>query len=214
MTAKLTDRERWRRELSSAAPLDIATDALADVVFSLILEHEAELLAAAEAEADAGFPGQKESELAVRALLRLILSPNVRMPFSRLQRHGMATRPHRRNKTMTTKPKTRKAAVAKRAASKSAMVKTDGESKSVISGICKLIARWRWLEADRAYNYAITNPEKKTDRLVMSHQKEQRDIEVRLSKLVPKNLWQVMHLLELRLKWFSKAAPMIWKSRC
>jgi hypothetical protein len=86
MTAKLTDRERWRRELSSAAPPDIATDALADVVFSVILEREAELVALAEAEADAGFPGQKESELAVvRALLRLILSPNVRMPLSRLQ---------------------------------------------------------------------------------------------------------------------------------
>jgi hypothetical protein len=97
---------------------------------------------------------------------------------------------------MTIKPKTRKAAAAKRAASKSAMVKTDGESKSVISGICKLIACWRWLEADRAYIYAITKPEKEADRLVMSHQKEQRDIEVRLSKLVPKNLWQVMHLLE------------------
>jgi hypothetical protein len=41
---------------------------------------------AAEAEADAGFPGQEESKLAVvRALLRLILSPNVRMPLSRLQ---------------------------------------------------------------------------------------------------------------------------------
>jgi len=67
-------------------PPAIATDALADLVFSLILEREAELLAAAEAEADAGFPGQKESELAVvRAMLRLILSPIVRMPLSRLQ---------------------------------------------------------------------------------------------------------------------------------
>ena len=59
---------------------------MADLVFSQILEREAELIALAEAEADAGFPGQKESELAVvRALLRLILSPNVRMPLSRLQ---------------------------------------------------------------------------------------------------------------------------------
>jgi hypothetical protein len=82
MMAKLTDRERW----SSAAPPVIATDALADLVFSELLSREAELVAAAEAEADAGFPGQKESELAVvRALLRLILSPNVRMPLSRLQ---------------------------------------------------------------------------------------------------------------------------------
>jgi hypothetical protein len=76
----------WRRELSSAAPPAIATDALADLIFSEILDREAELLAQAEAAADAGFPGQKETELAVvRALLRLILSPYVRMPLSRLQ---------------------------------------------------------------------------------------------------------------------------------
>jgi hypothetical protein len=54
--------------------------------FSGLDLFRAELVALAEAEADAGFPGQKESELAVfRALLRLILSPNVRMPLSRLQ---------------------------------------------------------------------------------------------------------------------------------
>ena len=34
MTAKFTDRERWRRELSAAPPA-IATDALADLIFSL-----------------------------------------------------------------------------------------------------------------------------------------------------------------------------------
>ncbi len=86
MTAKLTDRERWRLELSSAAPPAIATDALADLVFSMLLSREAELVELAEADAAAGFPEQKESELAVvRALLRLVLSPNVRMPLSRLQ---------------------------------------------------------------------------------------------------------------------------------
>jgi hypothetical protein len=79
---------QWRLELSSAAPPAVATDALADLVFSLILDREAELAALAEAEAEAeaeaGFPMQDELE-AVRALLRLILSPNVRMPLSRLQ---------------------------------------------------------------------------------------------------------------------------------
>jgi hypothetical protein len=76
----------WRRELSSAAPPAIATDALADLVFSELLSRETELARQSEAEADAGFPGQIESELAVvQALLRLILSPNVRMPLSRLQ---------------------------------------------------------------------------------------------------------------------------------
>jgi hypothetical protein len=69
-----------RLELSSAAPPAIATDALADLIFSEILSREAELAA----EAEAGLP--REDELAVvRALLRLILSPNVRMPLSRLQ---------------------------------------------------------------------------------------------------------------------------------
>lgn len=75
----------WR-ELSSAGPPAIATDPLDDLVFSEILDREAELMAAAEADAAAGFPEQKASELAVvRALLRLVLSPNVRMPLSRLQ---------------------------------------------------------------------------------------------------------------------------------
>jgi hypothetical protein len=70
----------WRRELSSAAPPAIATDALADLVFSMILSREDELVA----EAEAGLPRQDELDV-VRALLRLVLSPNVRMPLSRLQ---------------------------------------------------------------------------------------------------------------------------------
>jgi hypothetical protein len=65
------------------APPAIATDALADLIFSAIFDREAELVA----EAEARFPWQEEpTELAVvRALLRLILSPIVRMPLSRLQ---------------------------------------------------------------------------------------------------------------------------------
>jgi hypothetical protein len=42
MTTKLTDRERRRRELSSAPP---PADVLADVIFSAILSREAELVA-------------------------------------------------------------------------------------------------------------------------------------------------------------------------
>ena len=54
----------WRLELSSAAPPAIATDALAELIFSMILDREAELaaLAEAEAEAEAGFPMQDELE--------------------------------------------------------------------------------------------------------------------------------------------------------
>jgi hypothetical protein len=77
MTAKLTDRERWRRELASPAP---PADVLADLVFSQLLSREDELVA----EAETGLPRQDELDV-IQALLRLILSPNVRMPLSRLQ---------------------------------------------------------------------------------------------------------------------------------
>jgi hypothetical protein len=77
MTAKLTDRARWRRELSSAAP---PADVLADVVFSRLLTREAELLA----DVEIGLPRQDELDV-VRALLRLIFSSDVRPSRSRLQ---------------------------------------------------------------------------------------------------------------------------------
>jgi hypothetical protein len=76
MTAKLTHRERWRRELAGTPP---PADVLADIVLSMALSREAELVD----EAEAGFPVQTELAV-VRALLRLIFSPNVRMPLSRL----------------------------------------------------------------------------------------------------------------------------------
>jgi hypothetical protein len=68
---------------NSAAPPAIATDAEATLIFSMVLDREAELVAQAEAEAEARFPVQTELDV-VRALLRLIFSPDVRMPLSRL----------------------------------------------------------------------------------------------------------------------------------
>ncbi|MGB7046489.1 MAG: hypothetical protein WBD65_16820 [Methylocella sp.] len=77
MAAKFTDRERWRRELCGAAP---PADAMADLVFSQLLSREAELVA----DDEAGLSRQVELDV-VRALLRLIFSPNVRRPLSHLQ---------------------------------------------------------------------------------------------------------------------------------
>ena len=68
MAAKLTDRER-------AAP---PADALADLVFSQILNREAELIE----EAEAGLPRQAELDV-IRALLRLILGRPDRPRFGR-----------------------------------------------------------------------------------------------------------------------------------
>jgi hypothetical protein len=96
---------------------------------------------------------------------------------------------------MTTKPKTRKAVAAKRAAPKAATKQTPGKPKREVSVICKLISRWHWLEADHKY-LLETEIDEEADRLTVSHRKEKRNIEVRLSKLVPRDLWQVMHLLE------------------
>jgi hypothetical protein len=42
-----------------SAPPAIATDAEATLIFSMVLDREAELVAQAEAEADAGFRGKK-----------------------------------------------------------------------------------------------------------------------------------------------------------
>ena len=83
---------------------------------------------------------------------------------------------------------------AKRAAPKAATKQAPGDPKRKVSVICKLISRWRWLEADESL--LETETEEEADRLAVSHRKEQRTIEVRLSKLVPQDLWQVMHLLE------------------
>jgi hypothetical protein len=65
--------------MNSVAPPAIATDAMADLVFSQLLSREDELVA----EAETGLPRQDELDV-IQALLRLILSPVVRMPLSRL----------------------------------------------------------------------------------------------------------------------------------
>jgi hypothetical protein len=80
MKAKLTDREQWRRVSSEEAPA-VATDALDDLIISRLLDSEAELAAEAE---EAGLVFHDELDV-VQALLRLIFSPNVTMPLSRLQ---------------------------------------------------------------------------------------------------------------------------------
>jgi hypothetical protein len=80
MMAKRTDRKRRQRDLALMAAQSITTDALDDLIFSRLLDRVDELVA----EAEAGLPREDELD-AVRALLRLILSPNVRMPLSRLQ---------------------------------------------------------------------------------------------------------------------------------
>jgi hypothetical protein len=74
-------REEMMEKLTDMAATALTADAaLDDVIFSWILDRETELAA----EVEAGLLMEHELDV-VRALLRLILSPNVRMPLSRLQ---------------------------------------------------------------------------------------------------------------------------------
>jgi hypothetical protein len=89
---------------------------------------------------------------------------------------------------MTTKPKTRKAP-PKRATPKAATKQASG------SGICGLIARWHFLEAEVNYLAAIS-PGEKSDAAVCKHQREQDEIEIKLSRSIPQDLGTCAKLLK------------------
>jgi hypothetical protein len=85
------------------------------------------------------------------------------------------------------KPETRKAPAAKRAAPKGAM-KTN-------VGICGLLASWRFLEAEGAY-LAAMSPDGESDAALRKHQRQQDEIETKLSRLIPQDFDEVRELLE------------------
>jgi hypothetical protein len=57
---------------------------------------------------------------------------------------------------MATKSKTPKTSAAKRATPKAAMKQAPREPKREVSGICGLIARWHFLEAEEVYRAEIS----------------------------------------------------------
>jgi hypothetical protein len=87
---------------------------------------------------------------------------------------------------MTTKPKTRKAP-AKRAAPKAA-------TKQAL-GICGLIARWRFLEAEEVYLAKIA-PDEESDAALCKHEREKGGIETKLSRSIPQDYYEASGLLE------------------
>jgi hypothetical protein len=102
-------------------------------------------------------------------------------------------------KRMTTKPKTHKAA-AKRAASKAATKQASSEPKRKISDIERLVTRWRFLEADEAYQAAIAKTDEESNALIGHHGDEQYEIEMELSRLIPQDFDEVRELLEHAIK--------------
>jgi hypothetical protein len=96
---------------------------------------------------------------------------------------------------MTTKPKTRKAP-AKRAAPKAATKQASGGPKRTVSEIQRLVTRWRFLEAEEAYQAAIAKTDEESDALICQHGDEQYEIEMELSRLIPQDFNDVRELLE------------------
>ena len=97
---------------------------------------------------------------------------------------------------MTTKPKTRKAPVAKRAAPKAATKQAPDNPKRIVSEIQRLVTRWRFLEAEEAYQAAIAKTDEESDALICQHGDEQYEIEMELSRLIPQDFNDVRELLE------------------
>jgi hypothetical protein len=91
---------------------------------------------------------------------------------------------------MTTKP-TRKAPAAKRAAPKAATKQA--------SGICGLIARWRFLEAEEVYLAEIA-PDKESDAALCKHEREKHAIETELSRSIPQDFHEAWDLLDHAIK--------------
>jgi len=86
---------------------------------------------------------------------------------------------------MTKKPKTRKAPAAKASASKTAPAAV--EPKRDVSEIRTLISRWRWLDADQAYQADCAATAEEGERLIAIHFDEQEEIESQLATLVPES---------------------------
>ncbi len=103
---------------------------------------------------------------------------------------------------MTTKPKTRKEP-AKRAAPKAATKQASGESKRKISGIERLITRWRFLEAEEAYQAAIAKTDEESNALIGQHGDEQYEIEMELSRSTPQDFNDVRELLQFVIGTFA-----------
>jgi hypothetical protein len=84
------------------------------------------------------------------------------------------------------KPKTHKASAAKRATPKAAAKQASGERKREVSEICRLVARLRVLEAEKAYQAAIAGTDEENETLSCQHDNEQDEIEMDLSRSIPR----------------------------
>lgn len=84
---------------------------------------------------------------------------------------------------------------------------TVSEPPRVISEICRLVARWRFCEADQTYQSLNAKTEEESERLIAIHNDEQKKIEARLTELAPESFRDIYELLELAIE-FAQEGPM------
>ena len=94
---------------------------------------------------------------------------------------------------MTTKPK-RKAPAKPAAPAKQEAA--PGGTKREISEIDRLIARLRFLEAEKVYQAAIAKTDEESNALIGQHEDEQYELEMELSESIPRDFMEVRELLE------------------
>ncbi|MGO8846460.1 MAG: hypothetical protein ACLQFI_14210 [Methylocella sp.] len=96
---------------------------------------------------------------------------------------------------MTTKPKTRRAPAAKAATPKPSLEADAAEPTQPVRTIERLVAKWRWLEADATYKSTRARTDKEDDAALCIHDQERREIEGMLSTLVPRTFLETCNLL-------------------
>jgi hypothetical protein len=72
---------------------------------------------------------------------------------------------------------------------------TIGESRRV-SDIQRLVALWRFLEAEQVNQAAIAKTDEEAEALICQHGDEQSEIEMKLSRLLPQDFDDVREILE------------------
>jgi hypothetical protein len=79
---------------------------------------------------------------------------------------------------------------------KAATNQASGEPKREISDIERLVTRWRFLEAEEAYQATIAKTDEESNALVCQHMDEENEIEEQLATLVPETFQEVSTLLK------------------
>jgi hypothetical protein len=97
---------------------------------------------------------------------------------------------------MTTKSKTRKAPAAKSIAPEPSLKEAAGAEKTAPDNIRTLVLRWRFLDADENYQAALAGDKTIGFFRRRIHATERREIESKLSKLIPKTFDEVDLLLD------------------